>query len=67
MQEFFGEIFKIFSGGGGARKSKREVQGGMEWSTGLEARRHLGASHRGLWQNLRERDRKVNFMAVARE
>ena len=67
MQEFFGEISRFLSGGGGARKSKREVQGGMEWSTGLEACRHLGATHRGLWQTLRERDRKVKFMAVARE
>ena len=66
-KSFLGKFSRFLSGGGGARKSKREVQGGMEWSTGLEACRHLGATHRGLWQTLRERDRKVKFMAVARE
>ena len=43
-KSFFEKFSRFFQGGGGARKGNGEVQGGMEWSTGLEACRHLGAA-----------------------
>ena len=49
----FQDFLNFFEGG--ARKSKRQVQAFLpaRKRTGLEACRHLGAAHRGLWQTLR--------------